>query len=269
MKRRIGRFVLACTLLAGTTARGADGPVIDKESASPRVFTVVFEGLMTHVGSMTHKTHVAVVAAHGHRAVLEVDDHLHIELGEGDVISFDLPPGDAAIDNAYQMTVPHLLSLIRDGSLRDSVLRALPDANVAAYLQYPAGVLTVESTYAHPVEYRFDDGGFAAKHCAALRVLFRAVTTQRFVTIFIERNGVTTTHRVRASSTIRVKNDPAVATSASHFPMYLALTDASRIADAVPDPLSTCSETLGEHALAGPRVRPNDYVPGCGNTQWP
>lgn len=282
------RVVFAFVIFVVTSVHAAQ-PRLPERERSPResVFTIQFEGLMTHVGSETTKTHVAVLNAPGHQAIVEVRGadrlgaaaDLRIELQPGDVVSFDLPPGEAPVDAVFRETVPRLSQVIRNGTLRETVALMQPDSAVTAYLKYPAGLLTVTGTFANPVEYRFGDGEFAAKHCAARFVSFRMQTNQRIVTMSVVGPSRRLSAQLRAGAAVRITNNPPHTTSGGHFAMYLDLTSGTAIADVIDDPLSLCTErelhagTISDGSLNGaPRpgtIRLADDVPGCSNSQWP
>jgi hypothetical protein len=152
-------------------------------------FTISFDGLMVHVGDESDsagllKQHLAILNAPGHEAMLQADaadrrrgsGDLRLRLRKGDLVTFTLPSGATETSDDFRARVPALRSLLNTGSLRDNIKHAIADDGVVAYVKYPAGRLSAPSTFAHPAEYRFGNGRFAAKRCVAQTVLFQVTT---------------------------------------------------------------------------------------------
>lgn len=255
-------------------------------TAHAQTFAIVFHGLVTHVGDdgpsgSFYKSHAAVLAAAGHEPVVEVAGEyripsggdLRISLLPGDHISFDLPSGPASTTDSFRAAIPALSRLISDGSLREQVKDALPDPSVVAYVTYPVGELATAYPSRYPLEFRFADGSFAAKHCSADAVVYQT-KTNRAVMLKIERaTGERVFHRLTSGAVVHVANQPDVI--GHHFHMYQSMTTAREIALPTEDLTGRCSGAESVAAAMVPtRVRPGristlDMVPGCGNSSWP
>lgn len=144
-------------------------------------FRIFFIGLICHIGKRRNKKQYA--------ALLKSDDHIPLLIFEDAVVapviakrlSFDgLTEGDALTDKLFDSYVPSLTEIL-GGTLKPDVANeSLHD--VAIYMRYPQGFLSVVDLYGQRARHRVDDEE-TREGCVARMSVLTATTDEPTVTV--------------------------------------------------------------------------------------
>jgi hypothetical protein len=189
-------------------------------------FTILFEGLICHVGTADAKTHaVMVVDPKGrHKPSLQLNAETPpIDLFKGDRITFSTGQGAAGTTANFQDRVPSLRPLIPSGyTIESKVFHAIPDPadNALAYIIFPDGVLDAPEVAFRPIDFDGPDELFLFKKCVAKGVRF---TADAQATLKIEFGGYARkTLPLVDTDVVRIRNISDG--TEGHFDLYKGLT---------------------------------------------
>lgn len=214
------------------------------------IFTVVFEGLICHVGSSaTSKQRSVLVWApsadqkDNHIPLIRLPGGTEIPLQQHDSITFrNLPTGGADADPEFDRRVPALRRLLNppNENMKSSVFSGLPDPAVAATVELPFGSLGAPWRHPRRIRFEFTDGDSESR-CVPQQVCLTAVTASATVEVVIthrlpdgQATGIPTVWIVDANSMITIENLPEKP-GGNHFGHFLMLTHARKMATVVND----------------------------------
>src|SRR5690349_5582358 len=214
------------------------------------IFTVIFEGLICHVGSSPSAKQRSVLVwapsnnpADNHIPLIWLDDGTKISLQQHDSITFrNLPTGGADTDADFGRRVPTLQRLLNppNENIKSSVFAGAPDPAVAATVELPFGNLGAPLRHPRRIRFEFPDGDTESR-CVSRQVLLTTITSSSTVEIVIthrlpdgEPTGIAGVWSVDANSTITIENLPEVG-GGNHFGHFVILTKASEMATVIED----------------------------------